>query len=85
MEEMENNSPANEIEKQPAEPTATEKVIESYKRMYEQEHELRLQKEKEANDLARIMTNMTIPASPPPKKKTMDELVNDLFGGKKNG
>lgn len=85
MEEMENNSPANEIEQQPAEPTATEKVIESYKRMYEQEHELRLQKEKEANDLARIMTNMTIPTSPPPKKKTMDELVNDLFGGKKNG
>ena len=70
----------------PAEPTATEQVIASYKKMYEQEHELRLQKEKEANELARIMTNMTIQTTPqPPKKKSLNELADDLFGGGKNG
>lgn len=70
----------------PSEPTATEQVINSYKKMYEQEHELRLQKEKEANELARIMTNMSIQTTPqPPKKKSLNELVSDLFGGGHNG
>ena len=69
----------------PAEPTATEKVIESYKKMYKQEHEARLRAEKEANELARVMTNMSIQQPEQPKKQTFNELVDSLFGGRKNG
>lgn len=83
-EKIENVS--RETNSTPAEPTATEKVINSYKQMYEQEHELRLQKEREADELARIMTNMSIQTTPqPPKKKSLNELVDDLFGGGQNG
>lgn len=83
-EKIENVS--RETNSTPTEPTATEQVINSYKKMYEQEHELRLQKEKEANELARIMTNMTIQTTPqPPKKKSLNELVDDLFGGGQHG
>ena len=83
-EKIENVS--HETNSTPAEPTATEQVINSYKKMYEQEHELRLQKEKEANELARIMTNMSIQTTPqPPKKKNLNELIDDLFGGGQNG
>lgn len=77
---------SRETNSQPTEPTATQKVIESYKAMYEQEHELRLRAEKEADDLARTMTNMSIQKAPqPPKEKTLNELVDDLFGGGENG
>ena len=74
---------SRETNQQPAEPTPTEQVIASYQKKYEEEHALRIKAEQEANDLARIMTNMTTSkVEEKPKEQSFDELSKKLFGGK---
>lgn len=70
-------------DEQSSEQTATQKVIEAYKQKYEEEHALRLQAEKEANELSMIMTNFSTSNldEEKPKEQTLDEIANDLFGG----
>lgn len=82
--EEKNVSRETNEEQQASEPTATQKVIEALTKKYEDEHALRLQAEKEANELAIAMTNFsTGKTDEKPKEETFDELSKKLFGGKK--
>lgn len=70
-------------EQKASEPTATQKVIEALNKKYEEEHNLRLQAEKEANELAILMTNFsTGKIEEKPKEESVEELSKKLFGGK---
>ena len=81
--EQENVSRETNEEQKSSEPTATQKVIEALTKKYEDEHALRLQAEKEANELAIAMTNFsTGKTNEEPKEETFSDLSKKLFGGK---